>query len=164
VTLTRAWEHHPLLSQRDSGRSTLGDQLPALIRVLEAGQAEAEWAREKRKSAADNRQERWEEVKKEAFVRAAHERNAKRLLAELASRDAAAAVRAYAAEIDAHAAELEDPDAQAARTWAGRIREHAERTDQLNGPLRLVKVSSRSHEELQPHMHGWSTQGLYRHD
>jgi hypothetical protein len=77
----------------------------------------------------DIRKERWEEVKKEAFIHVAYERNAKRLLAELGSRDAAAAMRAYACEIDAHAAELENPDAQAAREWAKWIRQHAERTD-----------------------------------
>jgi len=32
VTLTRGWEQHPVLSQRDTGKSTLEDQLPALIR------------------------------------------------------------------------------------------------------------------------------------
>jgi hypothetical protein len=37
----------------------------------------------------------------------AYERNAKRLLAELDSRDAAAAMRVYADEIDTRAAELE---------------------------------------------------------
>ncbi len=46
--------------------------------------------------------------------------------------------------------------------WAKWIREHAERTDPLNGRLRLVEVTSCSHEELQPHMHGWSTHGPYR--
>jgi hypothetical protein len=56
------------------------------------------------------------------------ERNAKRLRTELDSRDAAAAMRAYADEIDARAAELEDPDAQAAREWAEWIRQHSEDT------------------------------------
>lgn len=54
----------------------------------------------------------------EAFVRVAYERNAERLLAELDSRDAAAAMRAYADEITARAAALEGPAAQAARGWA----------------------------------------------
>lgn len=67
----------------------------------------------------------------------AYERNAERLLAELDSRDAAATMRAYADEIDARAATLEAPAAQEARGWAEWIREHAERTDPLNGPLRL---------------------------
>jgi hypothetical protein len=44
----------------------------------------------------------------------AYERNAKRLLTELDSRDTTAAMRAYADEIDARAAELEAPDAQRA--------------------------------------------------
>jgi hypothetical protein len=163
VTLTPGWERQPILSQRDSGRATLEDQLPALVRVLEVGEAEAEWARKEEERRADIRKERWEEVKKEAFVRVAYERNAERLLAELDSRDAAAAMRAYADEIDARAAALEASAAQAARGWAKWIREHAERTDPLNGPLRLEEVTSCSHEELQPHMHGWSTHGPYRH-
>jgi hypothetical protein len=55
---------------------------------------------------AEIREDRWEEVRKEAFVRVGYERNAERLLAELGSRDAAAAMRTYADEIDAHAAAL----------------------------------------------------------
>ena len=130
--------------------------------MLEIGEAEADWARKEEERRSEIREERWKEVKKEAFIHVAYERNAKRLLAELDSRDAAAAMRAYADEIDAHAAELEDPDAQAAREWAKWIRQHAERTEPLNGRLRLVEVTSCSHEELQPHMHGWSTYGPYR--
>jgi hypothetical protein len=72
-------------------------------------------------------------------------------------------MRAYADEIDARASAQEAPAARAARVWAEWIREHAERTDPLNGPLRLEEVSSCSHEELQLHMHGWSTHGPYRH-
>ena len=86
-------------------------------------------------------------MKKEALVHVAYERNAKRLLAELDSRDAAAAMRVYADEIDTRAAELEAPDAQAARGRAESIRQHAEHTDPLNGPLRLEEVTSCSHEE-----------------
>ena len=162
VTLTRGWEQHPVLSQRDTGKSTLEDQLPALIRTLEIDKAEAEWAQKEEERRADIRKERWEEVKKEAFVRVTYERNAKRLHAELDSRDAVVAMRAYADEIDERATELGAPDAQAAREWADWIRRHADRTDPLNGRLRLVEVTSCSHEELQPHMHGWSTHGPYR--
>jgi hypothetical protein len=60
-----------------------------------------------------------------------------------------------------HAAGPEASDAQAAREWADWIRQQAERTDPLNGPLRVVHVTSCSHEELQPHMNGWSTRGPY---
>jgi hypothetical protein len=162
VTLTRGWEKHPVLSQRDTGKSTLEDQLPALIWVLEIGEAEADWTRKEEERRSEILEERWKEVKKEAFIHVAYERNAKRLLTELDSRDATAAMRAYADEIDARAAELEDPDAQATREWAEWIRQHVDRTDPLNGRLRLVEVTSCSHEELQPHMHGWSTYGPYR--
>lgn len=129
VTLTREREQHPILSQRDTGKSTLKDQLPALIRELEIGQAEADWARKEEERRSEIREERWKEVKKEAFVHVAYERNAKRLLTELDSRDAAAAMRAYADEIDARASALEAPAARAAREWAEWIREHAEHTD-----------------------------------
>jgi hypothetical protein len=163
VTLTRGWEQHPVLSQRDTGKSTLEDQLPSPVRVLEIGQAEADWAQEEEERRSEIREERWKEVKKEAFAHVSYERNAERLLTELDSHDAAAAMHAYADKIDAHAAELEDPDARAAREWAEWNRVHAERTDPLNGPLRLEEVSSCSHEELQAHMHRWSTHGPYRH-
>lgn len=163
VTLTRGWEQHPVLSQRDSGRPTLEDQLPALIRVLGIGKAEAEWAQKEEERRADIRKERWEEVKKEVFVRVVYEHNAERLRAELDSRDAVAAMRAYADEIDAHAAALEVSAAQAAREWAESIREHTERTDPLNGALHVAKVTSCRYEELQPHMNGWSAHGPYRH-
>lgn len=162
VTLTQGWEQRLVLSQRDSSRSTLEDQLPALIRVLEIGKAEAEWERTEEERRADIRKERWEEVRKDAFVRVAYERNAERLRAELNSRDAAAAMRAYADEIDAHAAGLDAPVAQAARKWADWIRQHAKRTDPLNGSLRVAKVTSCSYEELQAHMDGWSAYGPHR--
>lgn len=63
--------------------------------------------------------------------------------------------------LSSHSA-LEAPDAQAARGRADWIRQHAERTDPLNGPLRLEEVTSCNHEELQRHMRGWSTHGPYR--
>ena len=163
VTLTRGWEQHPVLSQRDTSKSTLEEQLPTLIQVLEIGKAEAEWTRKEEERRSDIREDRWKELKKEAFVHVAYERNAKRLLAELDSRDAAAAMRAYADEIDTRAAGMEAQAARAAREWAEWIREHAERTDPLNGPLHLEVVTSCSYEELQTHMQGWSAHGPYRH-
>lgn len=65
------------------------------------------------------------------------QRNAERLLAELDSRNTAAAMRTYADEIESHVTALKSSNAQAAREWADWIRQHAERTDSLNGPLRL---------------------------
>jgi hypothetical protein len=53
VTLTRGWEQHPVLSQRDTGKSTMEDHLAALIRVLEIGQAEADSARKETLSEFD---------------------------------------------------------------------------------------------------------------
>jgi hypothetical protein len=132
VTLTRGWEQHPVLSQRDSSRSTLEDQLPALIRVLEIGEAEAEWARKEEERRPEIREDRWKEVKKEAFVHMAYERNAKRLLAELDSRDATAAMRAYADEIDARASALEAPS-RAGGTRVGRVDPRARRA---HGPTK----------------------------
>lgn len=70
---------------------------------------------------------------------------------------------AYADEITAHAAELGASDAAAALEWASWIRRHAERTSPLNGPLHVLEVTSSSHQDLQPHMNGWSSYGPYRH-
>ena len=130
MTLTREWEQRPVLSQRDSGRSTLEDQLPALIRVLEIGKAEAERTREEEERRADIRKDRWEEVRKAAFVRVAYERNAERLRAELGSRDVAATrvLRPWRPRPRRHFG--------SGLAW---IREHAERTDPLNWPLRLAR-------------------------
>ena len=82
--------------------------------MLEIDKAEAGWARQEEERRSEIREERWKEVKKEAFVRVAYERTSERLLAELDSRDAAATMRAYADEIDARAAALPAPAAHAA--------------------------------------------------
>jgi hypothetical protein len=60
---------------------------------------------------------------------------------------------AYADEMAAYAAELGSPEQASAREWAS----------PLNGPLRVIEVTSCSDEELQPHMNGRSTHGPYRH-
>jgi hypothetical protein len=69
----------------------------------------------------------------------------------------------HADEITTHAPQLEAPDEASAREWASWIRQHADRTNPLNGPLRLIEVTSCSHEELRRQMNGWSTHGPYRH-
>jgi hypothetical protein len=158
----KAWQDHTVLTRRDTGGTTLEDQLPALIRDLQISEAEAQWARKEEERRNGIRQARWEEVKKEAFTKVAYERNAQRLGEELARRDAAAAMTAYADEITARADELDASSAAAAREWAGWIRRHAERTNPLNWPLRVLAVTSCSHRELEPHMNGWSTHGPYR--
>lgn len=61
-------------------------------------------------------------------------------------------MREYADEIDNHAKGIATPDEEAALEWARWIRQHAEHTDPINGPLHIVEVKTSSHEELQPHM------------
>jgi hypothetical protein len=107
VTLSRGWEDRAILSQRDTTGATLEVQLPALVRTLEIGEAEAEWARKEEERRSGIREVRWQEVKKEAFAKLTYERNAERLRDELARRDAAAAMCRYADEITTHAAQLE---------------------------------------------------------
>ena len=143
VTLTRGWEQHPVLSHRDSGKST----------------------EEERRTVI--RKERWEEVKKEAFVRVAYQRNAERLRDDLTRRDSAAAMRAYADEITAHAAGLEEFDAQAAREWADWIcyqcREHrpAERpTAPRGGRLLQPRRTPAAHAWLE-HLRAAPALGLH---
>jgi hypothetical protein len=164
VTVSRTWDAQPVLAQRDTSGATVEEQLPALVRTLETGEAEAQWARTQEQRRAGIRQARWEEVRQEAFTKLAYERNTQQLHDELARRGTAAAMTAYADEISAHAAGLEAPDAAAALEWASWIRRHAEATDPLNGPLHVLEATtSCGHEELQPHMNGWSTRGPYRH-
>ncbi|WP_324194768.1 hypothetical protein [Nocardia terpenica] len=162
LTLTKAWEQQPILTLRDTKEHTLEEQLPTLIRTLEIAEKEAEWARKEEARRSKIREIRWEQVKKAAFVELAYERNVEQLRDHLARRDAVAAMREYADEIDSRATRLEASDAQAAHEWADWIRRHAERSDPINGPLAVLRVESCRHEELQPHMNGWSTYGPYR--
>lgn len=75
MALTQGWEQHPVLSQRDSGRSTLEDQLPALIRTLEIGEAEAEWSRKEKERRADIRKADGDYLTVQATPRNHHERH-----------------------------------------------------------------------------------------
>lgn len=162
LTLTKAWEQQPILSLRDTTEHPLEQQLGTLVRTLEIAEAEAEWERKQEARRGKIREVRWEEVKRAAFGELAYERNAEQLRDQLARRDAAAAMHEYADEIDVRATRLDASDAQAANEWADWIRRHAERSDPINGPLAVLRVESCTHEELQPHMNGWSTHGPYR--
>jgi len=161
--MTKAWDYRPVLAQRDTAGATVEEQLPALIRTLETGEAHAQWARTEEERRAGIRQVRWKEVRQEAFAKLAYERNTQRLAGELARRDAAAAMTAYADEVTAHAADLDPTEAKAALEWASWIHRHAEATHPLNGPLHVLEVTTCGHDELQPYMNGWSTRGPYRH-
>lgn len=157
LTLTKPWDHQPILSLRDTGEATLEEQIPTFIQRLEISEAQAHWAREEESRRAEIREVRWQEVRKEAFVALTQQRNAEKLRDELTRREATAAMREYADEIDAITTQSAGFDAEAAHEWANWIRQHAEATDPLNGPLRIMQVASCSHDELQPHMKGWST-------
>lgn len=164
VTVTKQWDQDRILTLRDADGATLEEQLPALVRTLEIGEAEATWSAKENERRARIREARWNEVKKEAFAKLAQERNAARLRDELARREKAAAMHQYATEVEARAAALSPPDGEAAREWAAWIRDHADQINPINGPLRVETVTSCSHEELQPHMDGWSTYGPYRRE
>ena len=81
-----------------------------------------------------------ERGQKEAFVRVAYERNSERPLAELDSRDAAAAMRAYADEIDAYRGPA-DPG-RAGRTRMGRV---DPRTCRAHGPAERASGRNEAH-------------------
>ena len=151
-----------MLSARDTAGATLEEQLPMLIHKLEVAEAEAKWSREEEARRAEIRAVRWEEVKKEAFTKLTYQRNAETLRDQLERRQAAAAMRRYADEMDARADQLDAPAAEEAKKWAEWIRQHADRTDPINGALRLLHVTTASHDELQPHMAGWASYGPYR--
>ena len=162
ATVIKAWQDQTVLAQRDTSGATLEEQLPALIRMLETSEAEAQWARKRTNAATPSARPAGKRSRREAFTKVAYERNAQRLGDELARRDAAAAMTAYADEITARADLLDAPGAAAAREWATWIRRHAERTNPLNGPLQVLAVTSCSHQELEPHMNDWSIYGPHR--
>jgi hypothetical protein len=162
LRLSKKWEEPTTLSMRDEPGAPIEDQLPNLIRVLEIGEAEAKWAHQEEQRRAEIRKVRWEEVKKEALVKVAYDRNVAQLGEQLDRRQAATAMRMYADDIESQAEDLDGPAPTEAAEWAAWIRQHADRVDPLNGPLRLLRVSSASHEELGRHMNGWNTYGPYR--
>jgi hypothetical protein len=133
VTLTRGWEQHQVLSQRDTGKSTLEDQLPALIRLLEIDKAEAGWARQEEERRSEIREERWKEVRRRPSsvwpTSAIPSGPSPSSTAAMPQRPCARTPTR-----STRTAALPTPAAQAAHGWAEWIREHAERTDPLNGP------------------------------
>lgn len=161
VTITKPWKDEAILSLRDSSDESIEEKLPTLIHILEIAEAEADWSHREEERRSEARQTRWEEVKKQAFAKLTYERNAEMLRDQLEGRQAAAAMRTYADEVTAQADQLGGPLRDDAREWSAWIREHADSTDPINGPLRLLCVTSASHDDLQPHMNGWSSYGPY---
>lgn len=162
VKLSKKWEDQTILSIRDECGAPIEDQLSALIRTLEIAEVEAEWSRKEEERRAEIRAVRWEEVKQEALVKVAYDRNAAQLDDQLDRRQAAAAMRMYADDIESRTEDRDEPARTEAIEWAAWIRQHADRIDPLNGPLRLLRVRSASRDELEPHMNGWSPYGPYR--
>jgi hypothetical protein len=162
VAIKKTWEDQTILSLRDNVGASLEEQLPTLIRELEIAEAEAEWSRQEESRRSKIRQTRWEEVKQAAFTKLSYERNAEMLRDQLERRQAAATMRTYADEVETLAERFDDPDKEDARQWAAWIRQHADSTDPINRPLHLLRVTSASHNDLAPHMNGWSTYGPHR--
>lgn len=162
IKLSKKWEDQTVLSMRDEPGAPLENQLPTLIRTLEIAEAEAEWTHKEEERRAEIRKVRWEEVKQEAFVMVAYDRNAAQLCDQIERWHAAATMREYADEMDSRTEKLAEPARTEAIKWSAWIRQHADRTDPFNGVLGLLRVASASHDELQPHMNGWSTHGPYR--
>lgn len=162
VTVTKMWTDDAILSVCDTPDASIEEQLPTLIHKLEIAEAEADWSHQEEMRRSEARQTRWEEVKKEAFTKLTYERNAEMLRDQLERRQAAATMRAYADEVDAQADQLDESVRDEAREWSAWIRQHAESTDPINGRLRLLCVTSASHNDLEPHMNGWSSYGPYR--
>lgn len=162
LTVHDRWGEKMITSVRESKNETLEEQLPAVLRTLDIAEAEDAWEREEETRRRAIREERWEEVKQEAFVQLAYQRNIEQLQQQLAHADDAARMRSYADSVEAHATTLGPSDEEAARGWAAWIRHHATSIDPLNGALRQLKVTEARHEDLQPFMHGWSAYGAYR--
>lgn len=162
VRLSKKWEDETVLSIRDELGAPIEDQLPTLIRTLEIAEAEVAWSRKEEERRAEIRKVRWEEVKQEALVKVAYDRNAAQLDEQLDRRKAATVMRTYADDIESRTEGLTQPARPEATEWAAWIRAYADRIDPLNGPLRLLPVTSANHDELRPQLNGWNTYGPYR--
>ncbi|GAB5903131.1 hypothetical protein [Mycobacteroides chelonae] len=162
VSITKAWDDQKVLSLQDAAGASLEEQLPVLIRKFEIGEAEADWSHQEESRRAEIREIRWEEVKQEAFTKLSYQRNVEMLDDQLERRQSVAAIRTYAHEIEARAEQLNASDADEARKWAVWVRQHADRTDPINGPLQLLSITSARYDDLEPHMNGWSAYGPYR--
>lgn len=121
VRLSKKWEDGPVLSIRDELGAPLEDQLPTLMRTLEIAEAEAAWSRKEEERRAEIRKVRWEEVKQEALVKVAYDRNAAQLREQLDRRHSAAAMRMYAGEVESGTGELDDSARTEAAEWAAWI-------------------------------------------
>lgn len=162
VEIGMPWQAEIILSIRDAPGAPLEEQLPTLIHKLEVAEAEAAWSREEASRRAEIRKIRWEEVRQEAFIKLSYHRNAEQLRDQLERRQAAAAMRSYADEVEARAEQLNDADSVEARKWSTWIRQHADRTDPVNGILQPLRITSASYADLEPHMNGWSSYGPKR--
>lgn len=162
VTIAKPWKDEAILSLGDSFDASIEEKLPTLIHKLEVAEAEANWSHQEEERRSEARQNRWDEVKKEAFTKLIYERNAEMLRDQLERRQAAAAMRTYADEVNAKADQLDGPASDEAREWSAWIRQHADSTDPIDGSLRPLRVISASHNDLEPHMNGWSSYGPYR--
>lgn len=162
VVISKVWEDQLVFSLQDAEGVPLEDQLPVLIRKLEIGEAEAEWSRQEEDRRSQIRKIRWKEVEQEAFTKLTYERNAKQLQDQLERRREAAEMRVYAQEIEAQAEQREGLEKEDALQWASWIRQYADRTDPIIGPLRPLHITSAKSDELEPYMNGWSAYGPYR--
>lgn len=162
VTISKVWEDQLIFSLQDTEDATLEDQLPMLIRKLEIGEAEAEWSRQEEDRRSEIRKIRWKEVEQEALTKLTYERNAKQLHDQLERRQAAAEMRVYAQEIETQAEQYGGIEKEEAFKWAAWIRQYADQTDPISGPLRPLHITSAKSDELEPYMNGWSVYGPYR--
>lgn len=144
VVIKKPWEDQTVLSLRDTVGARLEDQLPSLIRELEIAEAEADWSRQEESRRSKIRETRWEQVKQEAFTKLSYERNAELLQGQLERRQAAANMRTYADEINCRFKQFAGSEEEKASEWVAWIRQHADRTDPINGPLQLLRITAAS--------------------
>jgi hypothetical protein len=162
VIISKVWEDQLIFSLQDAEGVPLEDQLPVLIRKLEIGEAEAEWSRQEEDRRSEIRKIHWKEVEQEAFTKLTHQRNVEQLHDQLERRQAAAEMRVYAKEIETQAEQYDGTTREAALKWATWIRQYADQTDPISGPLRPLNITSAKPNELEPYMNGWSAYGPYR--
>ncbi|WP_340699060.1 hypothetical protein [Cellulosimicrobium funkei] len=148
----------PVGSWSDEKKRTLEEQLPDLFRHLDIAAAETEWERQETERRRRLVQRRWAQVRAAAVEKYRYAKRADQLEAELERRESARQMRAYADEITAGAGDLDGEGQADACAWADWIREHASKTDPLNGArLRVPAFDHFKEADLEPWLGGWTS-------
>jgi hypothetical protein len=135
----------------------------ALAEVVQELELRHERADHQRRDAVRQQEElerQWQAAREKAIERLGEAHRVSVLTGQVEAWELVARVRAYADAMEARLGDLVEADQRAAaQAWLEWAREFAERTDPLNGRLRMPDPPRPTPEVLAPFMKGWSPHG-----